>query len=288
MVWPAVIAAAAALAGGAQSGDANRKLAHEQMDAQREFAQMGIRWKVADARAAGIHPLYALGAQGASYAPISVGDSYGPALASAGQDISRAMRAGQDREERAASEATAFMLARQAESDARVLRGAQEQRAQAALASQLANDEMSRQLMASQIARLNQQGNPPFPSSSGGGDSRGSVDVGAVKLKPSEQPTRNRFDPSKEASDIPMWQQVETAPGVFRSFPSRELNLDSEIVHALLAGQAYLDKWVSDTFFGGAPKYIQARRSRRRFEPSPGSFDMDRGYQRRGVARRGM
>lgn len=288
MVWPAIIAGAAALAGGALSGDRNRKSLHEQMDMQREFAQMGIRWKVADAKAAGIHPLYALGASGASAAPISVGDSYGPALAQAGQDISGAMLRGQTQRERSEAEATAFMLARERESDARVLRAAQEQREQARLASQLANDEMQRQLMRSQIARLDQARNPPFPSGSSSEDSRGSVDTGRVKLEPSKQPARDPFNPSKEASSLPMWQPVETAPGVFRSFPSRELNMDSEIVHALLAGQAYVDKWVSDVFFGGAPKYIQAKPSRRRFEPSPGSYDMNRGYQRSGVNRRGM
>lgn len=286
MVWPALIGAAAHIGGGILGGENTRKLAHEQMDMQREFAQMGIRWKVADARAAGIHPLYALGASGASAAPISVGDSYGPALANAGQDISRAMQAGQDKEERDASAATAFMLAKEQASDARVLRAASEQREQARLSSQLANDEMSRQLMASQIARLNQQANPPFPSgvTRPEPDARGSVDTGRIKLSPSEQPSRDPHSPHKEAARLPMWQPVETAPGVWRDFPSRELNMDSEIVHALLAGQAYLDKWVSDVFFGGAPKYIQHKK---RFEPAPGSYSMDRGYQRSGVARKG-
>lgn len=44
---------------------------------QKEFAQMGVRWRVADARAAGIHPLAALGAQTQSYAPQAVGGDYG-------------------------------------------------------------------------------------------------------------------------------------------------------------------------------------------------------------------
>jgi len=285
MVWPAIIAAGAALAGGAMAGDRNRQSVHEQMDMSREFAQMGIRWKVADAKAAGIHPLYALGSQGASYAPISVGDSYGPAMAQAGQDISGAMRRGQDQAERSASEATAFMLAKERESDARVDRQWQRAFQEAQVVSQLKNDEMQRNLMASQIARLNQSANPPFPSKATE-DSRGSRDVGAIKLKPSEQPTRDPHNPSKEASTIPMWQRVETAPGVFRDFPSRELNMDSEFIHALLAGQAYTDKWVQDNIFGGAPKYIQKKSPRR--EPHPGAYDMDRGYQRRGVQRRGM
>lgn len=36
---------------------------------QREFAKNGIQWRVQDARNAGINPMYALGAQGASFTP---------------------------------------------------------------------------------------------------------------------------------------------------------------------------------------------------------------------------
>lgn len=39
------------------------------LEAQREFAQMGIRWRAADAAAAGLHPMAALGATGASFSP---------------------------------------------------------------------------------------------------------------------------------------------------------------------------------------------------------------------------
>lgn len=56
---------------------------------QKEFAQHGIRWRVKDAEAAGIHPLYALGAQTHSFAPTMVGSNF----AAAGQDISRAIDA---------------------------------------------------------------------------------------------------------------------------------------------------------------------------------------------------
>lgn len=40
-----------------------------QMAMAREFAQNGIRWKVEDAKAAGIHPLFALGGNTATYSP---------------------------------------------------------------------------------------------------------------------------------------------------------------------------------------------------------------------------
>lgn len=64
---------------------------------QREFAQSGIQWKVEDAKKAGIHPLYALGANTVSYAPNVVGNvpdtSLPNALAKSGQDISRSLEA---------------------------------------------------------------------------------------------------------------------------------------------------------------------------------------------------
>lgn len=67
---------------------------------QREFAQMGIQWRVKDAIAAGLHPLYALGGAGATYTPgpIPAGDSLGQGLAQAGQDLSRAVMANADME----------------------------------------------------------------------------------------------------------------------------------------------------------------------------------------------
>lgn len=88
---------------------------------QRDFAQHGVQWRVQDARASGIHPLAALGMQGVSPSPITVGSQVaqpgsppgagsfsaaqgvapqlssnnfaGQGLANAGQDISRAMSA---------------------------------------------------------------------------------------------------------------------------------------------------------------------------------------------------
>lgn len=66
--------------------------ANKQTAMQKQFAQQGIQWKVKDATAAGIHPLYALGAQTTSYQPTSVGDAdYG--IAEAGQNIGRAIDA---------------------------------------------------------------------------------------------------------------------------------------------------------------------------------------------------
>lgn len=97
---PALIAAGASLAGGLISKRAASSQAADNYAAQKEFAQNGVRWKVEDARKAGIHPLYALGASTVGFAPTAVGDSLGPSLAAAGQDISRAVAAGSTAGER--------------------------------------------------------------------------------------------------------------------------------------------------------------------------------------------
>ncbi|QCS37408.1 DNA pilot protein [Tortoise microvirus 100] len=53
----------------------DRKASQQQFDqnlnTQKEFAQNSIQWKAADAKKAGIHPLYAMGSQAASYTPMS-------------------------------------------------------------------------------------------------------------------------------------------------------------------------------------------------------------------------
>ena len=71
---------------------------------QKEFAQQGIRWRVEDAKKAGIHPLYSLGASIPTYSPnpisISGDTSLSSGLASAGQDIGRAIDATRTQNER--------------------------------------------------------------------------------------------------------------------------------------------------------------------------------------------
>lgn len=84
----ALIGAGATLAGSAL----NLSNARRQENVQREFAQKGIQWRAADAAKAGISKLYALGANTASYSPVSVGGATA-GLAEAGQNIGRAVDA---------------------------------------------------------------------------------------------------------------------------------------------------------------------------------------------------
>lgn len=129
-------------AGGIIGAGVNLYNAQENRDQQKEFAQHGIQWKVADAKAAGVHPLYALGASTHSPAPVSSGDM-ASSLASVGQNIDRAVYATSSASERITAhneQVQALQLTRMG----------------------LEND-----LLASQIARLRDNHNPPMPTVGG-------------------------------------------------------------------------------------------------------------------------
>lgn len=102
--WGSVIGAVGSLAGAgigaASSGSANSANAEimaQQLAFQREMAQHGIRWKVEDAKQAGIHPIYALGAPPFNPSPVAIANqpdsSWANGLADASQHIGRAVDA---------------------------------------------------------------------------------------------------------------------------------------------------------------------------------------------------
>lgn len=82
-----ILGAVSSLAGGLFG----KSQADKQAKLQKQFAKKGIQWKVEDAKKAGIHPLYALGANTTSYQPVSVGGGLESALPSMGQNIGRAI-----------------------------------------------------------------------------------------------------------------------------------------------------------------------------------------------------
>lgn len=141
-VLPLLVAAGAALQyeGQKQAGRLAGQQANRERAMQETFAKQGLRWKMEDARAAGIHPLAALGASGASYSPISVGDTGGgTALADLGQNIQRAAHATRTSDERKA--ATLATVAAE---------------------KQIEGLDLDNRIKASELARMNQTG-PAFP-----------------------------------------------------------------------------------------------------------------------------
>jgi len=133
----ALIAAGASVAGGYLGQKSAEKQADKNIALQKEFAQSGIQWKVADAKAAGVHPLYALGASTHSFAPVSIGTPLADSIGKAGQFLGRAADASSSPTTRAA------VVSEQAQK------------------LQLDNMALQNQLLASQIARINQAGRSP-------------------------------------------------------------------------------------------------------------------------------
>lgn len=130
-----LISAVGSLFGGLLGKSSQEKANEQNIKLQKQFAQEGIQWKVADAVKAGVHPLYALGAQTTAFSPSVVGDTALPnALQNMGQDIGRAVGARMTPEGKAAATIAALQVER----------------------AGLEND-----LLRSQIRAINAPGSPP-------------------------------------------------------------------------------------------------------------------------------
>lgn len=104
MAFPWLAAAAAGQAVlGALGGRKQRKAAEKESDVDRQmqiaFAKKSIRWRVADAKAAGLHPLFALGGNAATYTPQASQVDFGNEYDQLGQGVVRAAAAMESRPE---------------------------------------------------------------------------------------------------------------------------------------------------------------------------------------------
>lgn len=104
-----LINAGASLINGWMNRNDQQRNAEAQMAMQKEFAQSGIQWKVNDAKAAGIHPLAALGAQTSSYSPQTIGET---SFGDMGQSLGRAAKAAMSKEDRQAEELKSLSVER--------------------------------------------------------------------------------------------------------------------------------------------------------------------------------
>lgn len=158
----ALIGAGANIIGGLLGKSSAEKQASQNIAMQKEFAQKGIQWKVEDAKAAGLHPLAALGAQTSSFSPISVGgDPLAAGISSAGQDISRAVDATRSQSQRLDAYGKTVQ-------DLNLRRMG-----------------LENELLASQIAKINQAGTPPpMPTAGDRYLVDGQAQSGLVKTNP--------------------------------------------------------------------------------------------------------
>lgn len=242
MVWPAIIGAIGSIAGGAlsaiSSGRSNQTqldVANQNAELQREFAQQGVRWKAADARAAGLHPLFAMGASTHSFNPVSVTPT--PTdyswVGRTGQDIGRAVQAGLEKKDR-----NDILLER----TARVL--------------QLNRMGLENEVLQSQLARMRGQLGPTMPTmgqSSPGGVSTADVTVhptlGTFEMKPSEITTTLPSDPATVAGPAGGQSRWELGPnGALQSFPPKHLGTEDELGAPLSARW-----WATQSYFRPPP-----------------------------------
>lgn len=171
---------------------------------QKKMAQNQIQWRVADAKAAGVHPLYALGAPTMSFSP-SMHDGGAGAMSQLGQDLSRAKMAAMDRREREAAANAAAI-----ESNARVANDTARTKAEV-MESSARTD-----LLRSQIGRLNSaQVGPPSPTldSSVGG---------RVQPEPSRPTIGHPNNPAREPGSITEYRFSQLPNGDLAIVPSTE------------------------------------------------------------------
>lgn len=202
--WAAIAGPMAMQAGGMfanfnaqkDANQANRDIANQNIANQKEFAQKGIRWKVADAKAAGLAPLAALGAQTTSFSPVHVGEqpntALGDGLSDMGQNISRAVNAQQTQPER------------------------QMQQLQLAGAKlDVESKTIENQIKLSQLKTM--QSGPSFP----GGDNfiPGQGNSGLTKINPAERTASQTGSPHQEAGWRPDLSFARTSSGLTPVIP---------------------------------------------------------------------
>lgn len=235
-MWQAL----AGLAGSVIGAGLNADSASSNRSMQREFAQKGIQWKVADAKAAGVHPLYALGAQTHSFQPVQAGDM-AAALGDAGQHVGRAIDAGLTQGQRKQQE---LQLLEDRERQRRMdnLR-IQEQ--------EIKNMLLTTELMGMQRRQENQ---PPVPSVDQQGAGVFTLLPGQVsprlkpdqvKLKPSEIVSHQSTRPYVEAGTHPALSEYRLADGKTVMLPSEKAAEAMEsmpLAGWLLMGQHYWEE----------------------------------------------
>jgi len=194
-------------------------LAERNIAEQRDFAQHGLTWKINDALANAdkVHPIYSLGSAGASFSPVSANfssdSSMGNAVASAGQDIGRAINATATGGQRA----DAFTKAAQT---IQLEKGALE-------------NELLKTQLASQQGRLRQQATPAFPPT---GDQylvpgqAQSGPAGAFKDKIEDRVPSAPGRPQQEGGAIPDVGYARTATG-WAPVPSKNVKERIEDMH---------------------------------------------------------
>lgn len=204
---PGILDAVGNVAGFFQGKSDNKKqreFAQRQFQFQMDAAKQGVQWRAADARAAGIHPLAALGMMPSSFSPVSMGqESTGAYLSNMGQDIGRAVGAYQssaERRKQLAGAAHEAIIARK--------------RDEVLFDQTVRANELDIQMKNSQLARLNSPGSPPPLESAA---------PGSVNVVPDRVTVGSVGEPARAPGMVTDFQLGPTASGGFAIIPSQDM-----------------------------------------------------------------
>lgn len=255
-----LIGAAGALLGGALNRNESRSAQHAQQVSsaqdralQKEFAQHGVRWKVEDAKAAGLHPLYALGGNTASYSPvsnISGGTSgMGDAIQNMGQSLSRSVAAQETQDQRELRQLQKRLTLSQIdEHDAR----AQMLRSQAAA---VAGPEATVFPYGGTSSRA--IGSYPLPPKRG--LTTGSPD-GLVEIKPDQITSPRRGASHMTAGLHSAWKERQVGPGMRMLTPNNdEMEIDAAMLPPMYGTniREYGPRAFANAYSGGLYEDVQ-------------------------------
>lgn len=211
-----------------EANSQNLLIHNQTMQAQEAAARHAIQWRMEDAQAAGIHPLYAMGNPGISIGPSGVqmeaasmlapqvsAVDRGGTLAQMGQGVGRAVAKMQTKEQRVAA-ANARM--RQDQMDALTIEG----------------KHLDNEFTRAQIAALQSkdQVGPPAPSVTG---SVSGARPGKVVMKPSEPIVGSPGYPGREPGIIQSYRYNDNNDGTISIMPSADMKQameDSTILEA--------------------------------------------------------
>lgn len=240
----------------------NMRINNDNIALQREFAQNGVSWRVADAIKAGLHPLAALGGTGASFSPmahISGGSptqagnaqgsssgfaaspsaipdhAMGNALHSMGSDISRAML----QTANSSTRNDTYTAATQALT--------------------LQNQGLQNELLKSQLARARQNSSPSMPTNERylvDGQGQTSNRPGLVESKPMERTPGAPEALHSEPAAVTDVGYARTVSGGYTPVPSKDVKErieDNLILEAIWAFRNNLMPSISNHNFAPPP-----------------------------------
>lgn len=239
----------------------NAEQRKEEYERQKDFAQMGIRWKVDDARAAGLHPLAVLGSAGASYSPTVVAaqvpdgvvkrgsrfDGLNDALSSMGQNTTRPQMATK----------TGYEIQ---------MEGLALERAQ------LQNRLLEGQVQNEWAALMGQPSGPTMPTAVGPSA------VGAVRIKPSESVSRDRSDSGREAASTPATKNFSVGHGLSIDLPGQQMAESLESMGPGAAPMLMTVRGLRNKILGpdGGPSVAPPAGSRWVWSPWKQSFSLEK------------